>query len=252
MINKINRRNLLKISAGLTGFIVASPLTQGLGRRVGSSTLLTEGTTHQTLSRHGNLKNSDIVMWSVMQVSDKQGFLNEVEVILNNNQYKSEIKYRSNDKFKLGPCKNLINLVYDHPSVYFNMHYLEDPGSYFAQLSPNAFQDKLAQIFANFELFGEGENILVAKCTNKFGPSALMEQTCNDAINGTLVTTNAKLDRLLQVNNLISGLLYRFLVENETGNPTKLQLIEYFNDIYSVSDNNSINFTTANISVKKI
>ena len=251
MTNKINRRNLLKASAGLTGLLMSPSLLRGFDVNTLVETPPDE-TKHQSLSRHGNFKDSEVLLWSVMRVGDKSKFLNDVEVILNNYKYKSEITYRSNDKFKFGPSRSLINLVASSSSVEFSMYYMKDATGAFSDLSPSAYHSKLADVFQLFELFGEEANNLIAKSEGRYGPSDLMKDKISTAISGSIIPTNAKLDRILQVNNLISGLVYSFISETKTGNKIKLDLREHFDEKYLISNKNNVNFTIGNITVKRI
>lgn len=229
----LNRRNALKLSLG-TAVLASIPFNGRASDHLFSLEAKNDGK-HLSLSKHGNFKGDRLILWSVLSVLDKASALKSINGIFEKYNYKTELKYSSGDKFKVSPSMAIIDLISEIKGVEFNMIYFDSNPEKYADMNPSKFSDIISSFYSKLSISKESSEEMLMKCESRFGPSDKHIEKCGLSLGKNMKTINAKEDRLLQVNNLISGVVYSFLHANSTKNENKAKINKHFDEKYKLS-----------------
>ena len=240
MKKKLSRRNALRTGLGITSGLF-------LGSTVGAtnSTSLFEGFLAKTkvqnasIVKHGRTKGDKMMVWSLMETGNLDEVLAKVESFRNATKYQSELKYSSNDLFKIPYAKSVIDYILEASNFTFTMVVFKDYEEILASLSPNKYQQRMINMYR--ELPVSDMTAVGFKKENLFGPSEQFTIAMQEVNGYAMEMTNPKTDSLIQINDFISGMVFAMLRENEVKAKTKLELIEYFKEKLGISGKVSIN-----------
>lgn len=252
MTNKFNRREILKTTLGTA--LVAMIPGQASAEVLKYADLAINDDIHVSLSKHGNVKEDKYLLWSVMTVQNPKEFASKIDAILKRNNYRSEITYHSNDKFKLASCKEIIDLVMTDGGVSFEMKFFESSPASFKDLKPTDYEAKMTSIFKK-SIPKKKVSKLISKSEDNHGPSSQYNKKFL-ALHGLHnIAVDPIEDRILQVNNLCAGICYALMTKREVKASVKVELNKYLNSKAPISQtSNGVrrNIAPFNISREKI
>jgi len=252
MTNKFNRREILKTTLGTA--LVAMIPGQASSEVLKYADLAIGDDNHVSLSRHGNVKEDNFLLWSILTVNNPSKFLQQLDNILEKQKYRSEITYHSNDKFKLAACRDIIDLVMSYGDITFEMKFFENSPSSFKELKPTAFEEKIGMLYRPV-LDGVKSTKMISKAEDNYGPSAQYNKRFSEKFGLDNVAINPIEDRILQINNLCAGICYALLTKREVKSSVKVELNNHFNDKLQISkyiNESQINLPPFNITKEKI
>jgi hypothetical protein len=247
-----NRRDAIKttLAAGLAAMIPSFTLKAENFSPNDSEVLIKE--TNCYLVKHGHPLNDSRYLWSILTVSNESLFLSQIQAIMNSNKYFTKMSYSSNDKFKVVPAKQIIDLILNKTSgVSFEMTLFSGNTSQFKDLKPSASNQKKTQLYSNL-LANKSNHKVISKSEDRFGPSEAYNEKFLEIHNVNHEAVNVKSNIILQINDLISGICYAILANSDIHSSAKLELNAYFDlktNLSTKKDDNNINLT--NIKIKK-
>lgn len=233
MSDKISRRKAIIGTMG-AALLSALPGSLILAEKEGDMDLSLPPQKHTSLTKHGQYSDSQFFLWSVLSVNNDQSFLSKVDQILNSAGYKSELRYNSNDRYKVAPAKKIIDLVLSSSEVSFKMVLFEGIPAQFKNMSPTEriqLQDRMYSDALGSGLSGN----LVTKSEDRYGPSANYNASFSAKHGVTNKTVIAKNDRILQVNDFIGGLCCAILSQRTTKSKIKNEINQYFDSKVGLS-----------------
>ncbi|MBP6235760.1 MAG: hypothetical protein KA536_06450 [Saprospiraceae bacterium] len=232
----MNRRDIIK--AGMSSVALTLVPSVMVKASANSETMLegTEGP-YSTLVKHGHPKTEAIFVWSVMTVNDPAGFLSMIDGILSKHNYRSEIRYSSTDKYKIDPAKQIIDYILNDKNVSFDIKIFNVNPRDFHKLSPTEYNGKIENLYK--ETVPSGINGSIAsKVEDRYGPSDSYNEKFQQRHGIKNNTKNPKLDKIIQVNDLVSGIIYSIFAENKSRSKVKLELNDYLNSKFSFEKSN--------------
>ncbi|MBK8348689.1 MAG: hypothetical protein IPL08_14160 [Saprospiraceae bacterium] len=135
-----NRRDIIKSSLAAAAALLI-PETKIFGTAA-EAPAFTKGD-NSYLVKHGSHVSENKYLWSVMKVTNEQGFLNSIDQIVKRHKYFTRLTYSSNDKFKVAPAKEIIDLILNPKSgVSFQMTLVSSNPNSFKDVSPSELNRK--------------------------------------------------------------------------------------------------------------
>jgi hypothetical protein len=228
MENKLNRRNILKLSF-FTGLVSAIP-NKIFGAEIKLDATTPPANENIYLAKHGDPKMDTKFLWSTMYVSKETQVIKDITAIIKKYKYYTELNYKSNDRFKIDPAKEIITYLLNSKDVTFDMVLYNNLPANFRDISKAKYNKKQTVIFEKLLKVGDKKTV-VQKSEDRYGPSDAYKTKFNAKHGRDNITKDAKGDYLLQVNDLISGLCYSTLNPKTIKSSTKNNLNIYFNTI---------------------
>lgn len=234
----MNRRSLV-------GMLVGVPFVGSLSLPSDYKSLPNDLTaTKANIVNHGNLKKGSLSVTSALICSDYEGLEADLLSIKSGFNYNTRISYSSHDKFKLDTSKAFIDYFVSSVQVELRIKVNQGlgvglGGSQFNSVKNNLFNTLLGGFVGDVRV----------KSESKFGPSELHKQEFNALGGATLVPFNPVEDAAMQLNDLISGIVYSIFV-GRTRNVTKVDLNYYFLTSLGLSSVALGNYLDGRLSVK--
>lgn len=248
MSNIFSRRKALQAGFGVS----AGLLLPTLGLRASSSKSATGkivNNNYASIAKHGNFRNEDLTLWSLMELDNANQLRGVLTSARQSFDYRAKIKYSSNDKFKIEICKHLIDKVATHNKVKFKMLVFEGYAASIQDASPAKIDERLVSFYS--QLSANVTNEIFIKASDAFGPSELFNDSVNTAGGFNLTANRTYEDDLIQLNDLISGLVYAIYRKVEVHSNTKLELIDYFKKVYNLEGGLQVGTLGNNITFDK-
>lgn len=235
MSDTLNRRGALRTGFG---FAVGSVLTTdaiGNGIYKAAKTFNLAGN-YACIIKSGNPSVDNSMLWSLLEVTDIDKVNADLNSIRERHSYKSQIRYSSNDRFKLEVCKEMISYLSKSDLVQFNViNFISDP-EIFLNISPTEFQVKIVSMFKELRpSLGEVEEVLI-KSETQFGPSPDFIDAVKRETGYTLVPAHAKYDTKMQVNTLIGGNLLSIIRKGDVASSIKKEVLGSFYEAYEINE----------------
>lgn len=231
----MNRRDIIKAgmsSVALT--MVPSAMIKATENKANNKALV--GNIYSTLVKHGHPKEDNKFLWSVMTVKDELEFLNKIDEILLKNRYSSALKYSSTDKFKIIPSKQVIDLIISDQNVSFDITVFKGDSKQFRNLSPLEFNKKMDDLYKKTLINGVVGSIS-SKVEDRYGPSDKYNEKFKNVLGISNNVKNAKFDKIIQVNDLVSGIIYSTFADAKVKSKVKLEINAYLNGKIGLSVN---------------
>ncbi len=230
----LNRRNFLGNAIALSSFPIIGKLGFNSNRKVETA----QGGSKAFSITSGNLSSSKHAGICITELKKANQLLSDIGNLRNQHSYYSQIKYHSNDKYKLNICKDIIDLFVNENDFKLYVKVIVDPRSEYKSLSPLQKIDYKLNIYSELVDLGSfKKNIdLHMKAESPFGPSYdfVKKIELDDNIKLKIKTTKAREDDLLQAIGFLTGMILadmRGIVQN----PIKVEILQYFKDQLGVS-----------------
>jgi len=248
----MNRRNLLKAGLGSTTVsLIPNLILNSWGGNLRSNGSLDESMS--SLVKHGNIKSDHKFVWSIMTVAQPDNFSNRIAEIRELHRYKNEFKYSSTDKFKVEPAKGIIDLIDEYSgSINFSLVLFNSSPSNFNNVSPVNFQTRLSSLYSEILMNHTGGN-LISKVEDRFGPSDSYNENFINAHGIENLGINAKMNEIIQVNDLISGIIFSIFAEVNISSEAKIKTVNYFKTKFTFPDSfGSDSYNNGSFTLRKI
>lgn len=252
MKSSTNRRDILRasVAAGIASLI--APITgNSVSSYINSESPLPPAK-KAYISKHGHEIKDSYYLWSVLTIKNESKFLTDINAILTSHKYYSRVSFSQNDKFLVPVAKSIIDYVMSPTSgVTFNMNYYSSNPSTFKNISPhqnnlrkNTLYSKLISGFSGYSLIGKTED--------RFGPSSDYLSKFSQTHGMDLTPVNVLSDKILQVNDLISGICYSIIVGKQLQSSTRIAIRSYFDSKVQLSSKKNQNvINVVGIQIKK-
>lgn len=227
-MQKLNRRNFLNRS-----FIFGSiPLFGNFRPSLNLETDLVYDQEILFSTNSGNFKSSHTMGVGILKVSKINKIIKSLSELRQQYSYYSQIKYHSNDRFKLQICKDIIDIYLDE-EIRLYIKVVDNPKDQLQGLSPSQRMSFRINLYKDLLLIhGSKDKVKVFfKTESPFGPSRdfIRRVSVDENLKMDIKTVKAKEDDIIQVMGFLTGTIMsdmRGLVQN----PIKLELINYLKD----------------------
>lgn len=226
-MNKVlNRRDLLK---GTLGTAALALLPQGV-HSASTSFIGQDGNAVEQpkcfLAKHGQPKSDPLFLWSSMVVNDLSRFDEALNRILNDTKYRSQLTYKSSDKYKIAPAKEIIRFIMsDADNTRFDIFLVQSDPDNFKDLPPIDFNKKMDDLY-KIVIPDDHGGVIVMKAEDRFGPSDAYVRDFTSTHGVESRAINAKMDKFIQVNDLISGIIFSIFARPNVRSKVKKELNE--------------------------
>jgi len=249
MSDTFNRRGALRTGFGLAMGSVLTSEAIGKGIQKATKSFNVAGD-YACIIKSGNPYMDNSMLWSLLEVGDVDRVDAELNEIRERHLYKSQIRYSSNDRFKVGVCKEMISYLSKSDLIKFNViNFISSP-ELFRNISPTEFQVKIVSMFKDLRpSLGQVEEVFI-KSESQFGPSREFVEAVKEATGYTLVPTHAKYDTKIQINSLIGGNLLSIIRKGDVASNIKKEVLGSFYEAYEIKERDLIraSFNFKNIS----
>lgn len=206
----------------------------------------------QFLVKHGHYSKDNKFLWSIMTVANENKVTVDIKAILNKFKYYTQLKYSSNDRYKIMPSKQIIDYILSPSSgITFKMTLFDNVPDQFLNLSPSKLNLKKSKLYE--KIIDKNINSkIIEKLEDRFGPSSAYNDKFLQIHKKEHEAVNANSELLIQVNDLISGICFSILTSKSIKSTTKTELNNYFNLKALLSNYiNQNNITIKNINIIK-
>lgn len=250
MKKKLTRRNALRTGLGVTSALLLGNRVSATQSSFLENILPVDDAGYACIVKHGRTKGNNLMVWSHMMVNNPTQLTETIQSFRNSTEYNSELKYSSNDLFKMEYANMIINHIAESPNIKFTMSVFKDYEEIFASLNPEQHQQRILNMYQ--ELPGNDGSSVAFKKENLFGPSQQFINSMQEVNGYTMVMTNPKTDSMIQINDFISGMVFALLRQEEVTSNTKLELISSFKQALNLPDQIAItSFKNTVIKIKQ-
>lgn len=252
MSTLFNRRKALKTSAGLIAGSVFA-FTQNGYAFSGNKAESKEDVGHLSLVKHGEMKTEKVIVWSVLNAADREVINRDMSELRSQYRYKPEIKYSTNDRFKVDMCNGMINYIKGNGKLKFEMRVFRLSNGTLSNLSPTAYNEKVLSLYDAMGIKDNPQGSLFIKAENAFGPSAEFNDRVLNSFSKEHRIVNPKKDDIIQLNDLISGIVFSIICKPDLGSVIKRKVNDHFKEVFGISGNIKDSMTIGdNINLKFI
>jgi len=229
MNKKLSRRNALRTGLGVTGaLLLGNGAYASQSKSILDNIFTNVEDNYASIVKHGRTKGENLMVWSLMSITNVEAVSTEIENYRAATKYNSELKYSSNDIFKIDYAKSIIDFIAVSENINFSMVAFKDYKEIFSGLSPDNYQQRIINMYR--ELPSSGVSKVLFKKENLFGPSLEFTNAMLEVNGYSMEMTNPKSDSLIQINDFISGLVFSLLRSIAVTSESKLELISYFKE----------------------
>ncbi len=225
----MNRRSALK-----TSFFTAAS-TALFGR----SNFLKEETSSLTevpkfdeevtyLLKSGHPKNDNVFAFAVFKISNLSTVSADINKLFEAHRYKTELKYSSNDRYKLELSKELMDYASGSKNIIIDMHVFNSNTSAFSDISPAEYRQRLDNVLSNLNFKRRKGTMIKMKKEDNFGPSSSSTSQFLKTNGKKLETLVASEDRVMQFCDLMCGTAVASITDKKVEGFIKKELIKHF------------------------
>ena len=205
---------------------------------------------YSCLVKHGQAKRDKLFSWAVLSVADGANEIRaQLEEIKEKFKYRTELKYSSNDRYKEEVSKEFINFFIKSGMVIDVLMFQGDAKK-LRSISPMKYQQKMIEAFGNLRSMEINSKDLVMKVENQFGPSRKFKESVMVEHGFSMVLGMGKFDVMLQLNDLISGIVHGFISGNEPKSRVRKAVNDYFGERFGVKYGSWVDMIGKNIRIK--
>lgn len=236
MSDLLNRRGALRTGFGFAMGSVLTTEAIGSGIHKAARSFHNTAGNYACIIKSGKPSVDSNMLWSLLEVFDADKVDADLNAIRERHSYKSQIRYSSNDRFKLDVCKEMINYLSKSELVHFNViNFISNPEA-FQNVSPRDFQIKIVSMFKELRpSLGEVAEVYI-KSETQFGPSPDFIEAVKRETGYTLVPSHAKYDTKMQINTLIGGNLLSIIKKVEVLSNVKKEVLGSFYNDYGINE----------------
>ncbi len=227
----MNRRSILKTSlfTAASTALFGKPISFRKEETLSSLALSENEITYFVKSGHP--KNDNTFAYAVFKINEHNSVSNDVNEIFEANKYRTELKYSSNDKYKLEVSKQLMDYSFKSQNISIEIHVFASNNASFIDLKPSDYKEKMDSVLSNIDfkkLFGSS---IKMKKEDNFGPSRSDASKFLSSTGKSIDAFVASEDRVMQFCDLISGTAFATLTNKVIEASVKKELIKYFKEI---------------------
>lgn len=225
--NKVKRRFFIGASLVATGAVIANPV-----KSIAKNNLLPipVGSGDRVyISESGVFGKDPLFVIGVLTIngtSDKHE--KNLDAIRKKHNYKTQLTYRSNDRFKEPFAKEVIDYFINEQELYFSVQVLHEPNTISNHDTKNALIKKKLKIFKGIAGSVSQDNIIV-KYQLPFVPSTYFKKKFEIKTNKKLKSLYSESSNLLQLADLVTGCI-RGDISGSAANLQKVSIIQHLKD----------------------
>ncbi len=241
-----NRRDVIKSGLGLLGGSLI-PFEINLFSEVSN---LINAESSYSFVKHGQLGLTKDIVWCIMHASNKENLNNKILKLRSDLNYRTELKYSKNDKYKIDFGKAIIDLVYKGDWLEFDLLKLELDQNSISLSDSKDFNEKSLNIYKSFDLKLDKLIALECKEDYSFGATTDLNNLTVSLCKMDHKFVNVKENNLIQINDFISGIIYSNMNPTKTQSWVKVELNNYFNDAFKCEEIKTDMVLGKNINIK--